>query len=287
MHKNLLSNPILLTVLSLLAFAGNSILCRLALKDTQIDAASFNTIRLISGAMMLWLIVTWQARGKFAISPSKHSFFSALSLFVYAATFAFAYVNLSAATGALLLFGSVQFTMIAYAIWHGERLTPLQIIGLSLAVSGVIFLLLPNSTTPPIFDAMLMATAGIAWGAYSILGKYAPHPTKTAAQSFILSLPFTLVLSLLFIESINLDNQGVVYAVISGAITSGLGYALWYRVLPRLKSTVAASAQLSVPAITAIGGAFFVGEAITYQLMFITIVILGGIALVTFAKPKQ
>lgn len=280
------ANLILLTLFALVAFAGNSLLCRLALKETPIDAASFNTIRLVSGALVLTLIVLFQNAGKVKLTPSKHSLLSALSLFVYAAGFAFAYVDLSAATGALLLFGSVQLTMFSYAICSGERLSLTQILGLVLALLGLLFLLLPDSTTPSITEAGLMVLAGIAWGAYSILGKYSNEPTKVAAQSFIFSLPLALVLSLILFEQINLDLTGAIYAVISGAVTSGLGYAIWYRVLPYLKSTVAASAQLSVPPLTAIGGALLIGEPITLELIVSTLTILGGIALVTFSKTK-
>lgn len=279
-------NLFLLTLFALVAFAGNSLLCRLALKETQIDAASFNTIRLVSGALVLTLIVVFQNARKVTLTPSKHSLLSALSLFVYAAGFTFAYIDLSAATGALLLFGSVQLTMLSYAIYSGERLSLTQTLGLALALLGLLFLLLPESTAPSITEAVLMMLAGIAWGAYSILGKYSSEPTKTAAQSFVFSLPLTLMLSLILLEQISLDLTGAIYAVVSGAVTSGLGYAIWYRVLPFLKSTVAASAQLSVPPLTAIGGALFIGESITLELMASTLAIIGGIALVTFSKAK-
>ena len=280
------ANLFLLTLFALVAFAGNSLLCRMALKETQIDAASFNTIRLVSGALVLTLIVVFQNAGKVQLHPSKHSLLSALSLFIYAAGFAFAYIDLSAATGALLLFGSVQLTMISYAIYSGERLSLTQTLGLVLALSGLLFLLLPDSTAPSIMEAGLMVLAGIAWGAYSVLGKYSSAPTKTAAQSFVFSLPLTLILSLILLDKISLDLTGTIYAVVSGAVTSGLGYAIWYRVLPFLKSTVAASAQLSVPPLTAIGGALLIGESITLELIVSTLTILGGIALVTFSKTK-
>lgn len=280
------ANLLLLTVFALVAFAGNSLLCRLALKETEIDAASFNTVRLMSGALVLTLIVVFQNSGKLNLTPSKHSLLSAISLFVYATGFAFAYIGLSAATGALLLFGSVQLTMISYAIYSGERLSQTQVLGLAVASLGILFLLLPDSTAPSAIEAGLMILAGIAWGAYSILGKYSSAPTKTAAQSFVFSLPLTLILSVILFKQINLDLTGAIYAVISGAVTSGLGYAIWYRVLPYLKSTVAASAQLSVPPLTAIGGALLIGEPITFELMVSTLTILGGIALVTFSKTK-
>lgn len=286
MIKKLPTQPVLLTALALFAFAGNSLLCRLALKDTQIDALSFNTIRIMSGALTLWLIVVFKSKKQFSLTPSKLSISSALSLFIYASGFAFAYTKLSAATGALLLFGSVQFTMIIYAIWRGERLNLLQTFGLLISLSGVILLLLPNSTTPPLFEAGLMAVSGIAWGVYSILGKYAKDATKTAAQSFIFSLPLAVLLSMVFYQSMALDNLGVIYAITSGAITSGLGYAIWYLVLPHLTNTVAASAQLSVPALTAIGGALFINETITFELIVLTLIILGGIGLVTFTKSN-
>ena len=284
MIARLFSSPILLTVLAMLAFTGNSLLCRIALKHTEIDAASFNTIRLISGAVTLWFILIWQSQGKLNLSLKPSNLMPALSLFVYGAGFAFAYIELSAATGALLLFGSVQLTMIAYALYSGERLTVRQAFGLAIAVTGVAVLLLPHATSPTYFEAGLMIIAGIAWGAYSLLGKKASSATKTAAQSFILSVPLTLILSLMFIDQLSLDTQGVTYALISGAVTSGLGYAIWYQVLPKLTATVAASVQLSVPALTAIGGAMTLAEPITLELILITTAILGGIALVTFGK---
>ena len=286
MNKAVLSNPVLLTSIALLAFAGNSILCRVALKDTDIDPASFSSIRILSGALVLTLILWIQPRKAVKPTLNKHSVLSAISLFIYATAFAFAYIGLSAATGALLLFGAVQLTMIAYAIWSGERLSLIQMFGLALACVGVAVLLLPSSTVPQLQQAIVMMIAGIAWGAYSILGKFANDATKTATDSFVLAIPLTLLLSLTLVEQAQLDAQGVIYAICSGAITSGLGYAIWYQVLPKLKSTVAATAQLSVPAITAIGGALFIGEAITLELILVTLTILSGIAMVTFAKTK-
>ncbi len=268
----------------MLAFAGNSLLCRLALKETSIDAASFNSLRLVSGALVLWLIVVLNKK---KLSLDKKQFLPALSLFIYSAAFAFSYINLSAATGALLLFGSVQFTMILYGFYQGERLAAKQLFGLLIALLGVTALLLPSSIAPPLFDASLMILAGIAWGAYSLLGRSATDATETATSSFILSLPLTLLMSLLLFKHLNFDITGAFYAVISGAITSGLGYVIWYRVLPQLTATVAASVQLSVPAITALGGAILLAESVTLELIIITFAILGGIALVIINAKKQ
>lgn len=286
MNKAVFSHPVLLTSIALLAFAGNSILCRVALKDTDIDPGSFSSIRILSGALVLSLILWLHPRKAVKPTFSKHSVLSAISLFIYATAFAFAYIDLSAANGALLLFGAVQLTMIAYATWSGERLSLIQMFGLALACVGVATLLLPSSTVPQVQQAIVMIVAGIAWGAYSILGKFANDATKTATDSFVLAIPLALLLSLILVEKAQLDTQGVIYAICSGAITSGLGYAIWYQVLPKLKSTVAATAQLSVPAITAIGGALFIGEAITLELILVTLTILSGIAMVTFGKTK-
>lgn len=281
-----LSSPLLLTVLAMLAFAGNSLLCRIALKHTDIDAASFNTIRLMSGAVTLWFILVWQSQKKLNLNLKPSNLLPALSLFVYSAGFAFAYIELSAATGALLLFGSVQLTMITYALYAGEKLNATQIIGLTIAIAGVAVLLLPHATSATYFEATMMVIAGVAWGFYSLLGKKANNATKTAAQSFILSVPLALILSLIFIDQISLDLEGIVYGLASGAITSGLGYAIWYQVLPNLTATIAASVQLSVPALTAIGGAFILAEPITLELILTTTTILGGIALATFAQKN-
>jgi len=271
---------IALTSLAMIAFGGNSLLCRVALKHTSIDAASFTTIRLISGAVILWVV----ARMRRGTATGSGNWLSALALFTYAAGFSFAYVSLPAASGALLLFGAVQATMISHGIWVGERLLKLQLVGLSLAFGGLVGLLLPGLSAPPLFGSVLMLGAGVAWGVYSLRGKGAGDPTRVTAGNFLRAAPIAAALSVVMPHGAALDNAGIGYAVASGALASGIGYAIWYTVLPALKATNAATVQLSVPAIAALGGIVFLGEPITLRLVLASVAILGGIALVILEK---
>jgi drug/metabolite transporter (DMT)-like permease len=266
----------ILTLVALTAFAGNSLLCRLALRETRIDAASFTLIRIVSGAVALQLIVMMR-RG----SPGKAgSWPSALALFAYAAGFSFAYISLPAGTGALLLFGAVQATMIIWALRTGERLRVRQGIGLALAFTGLVALLFPGLSAPPLGGAILMLGAGIAWGVYSLRGKVAGDPASATARNFLLAVPMAAVLSVALLPWARLDRTGIGYAIVSGALASGAGYAIWYTVLPALGATSAATVQLSVPVLAAAGGILFLGEPITLRSALASIAILGGIALV-------
>ena len=276
------ARTLLLTALAMLAFAGNSLLCRLALKYTTIDPASFTAIRLISGAMVLWLI----ARGRGLTLAGAGNWPSALALFAYAAGFSFAYVTLPAGSGALLLFGAVQATMLGYGIASGERLRGAQTLGLVLALAGLVGLLLPGLSAPPLQGALLMLVAGIAWGVYSLRGRRAGNPTATTAGNFLRSVPFAAALSLIALPLAKLDPAGIGYALASGALASGVGYAIWYTALPGLLATHAATVQLSVPVIAAIGGILFLGEALTLRLGLCSAAILGGIALVILRKRQ-
>jgi len=271
---------IVLTSLAMIAFAGNSLLCRAALKHTGIDAASFTTIRLMSGAVMLWLV----ARTRPGTHTGRGNWLSALALFAYAAGFSFAYVSLPAARGALLLFGAVQATMIGHGIWAGERLLRLQLLGLLLAFGGLVGLLLPGLSAPPLFGSVLMLGAGVAWGIYSLRGKGAGDPTRVTAGNFLRAVPIAATLSIFMLNRSSLDTAGFWYAVASGAVASGIGYAIWYTALPALKATNAATVQLSVPVIAALGGIVFLGEAVTLRLVLASVAILGGIALVILEK---
>ena len=265
-----------LTAIAMLAFAGNSLLCRAALDHTRIDAASFTTIRLLSGALVLWMVVRLRA----PTLTGAGNWLSAFALFAYAAGFSFAYIGLPAATGALLLFGAVQATMVGHGLWRGERLAWLQWLGLILALAGLVALMLPGLAAPPLHSATLMLLAGVAWGFYSLRGKGAGDPTQVTAGNFLRAVPFALALSLSMLSGAVLDPSGVGYAVASGALTSGLGYAIWYTALPALKSTHAATVQLGVPVIAALGGVAFLGEAISVRLLLASVAIVGGIALV-------
>ena len=272
-----------LTSLAMLAFAGNSLLCRLALGHTRIDAASFTTLRLISGAAMLWLVV--RLRG--GTRSGRGNWASALALFAYAVCFSFAYINLSVATGALLLFGAVQATMIGVGVARGERLQMPQLVGLVLAVGGLVGLLLPGLSAPPPLAAALMLAAGIAWGVYSLRGRGAGDSTKVTAGNFLLAAPMALAVSLVMAQRASLDTAGIWYAIASGALASGLGYAIWYTALPALKSATAAVVQLSVPVITTLGGLAFLSEPITLRVTLASAAILGGIALVVLGTHRS
>lgn len=272
-----------LTLLAMTAFAGNSLLCRAALKDSAIDAASFTSLRLLSGALVLWLFL--QARRP--PRPLSGDWQSALALFVYAAAFSFAYLDLTAATGALLLFGAVQVTMIGYGLWRGERLVPRQSAGVILAIGGLLALLLPGATAPPLPAAALMLCAGIAWGIYSLRGKGATDAIAATAGNFARSVPLALLLSLLALGGFSADRTGALYALLSGALASAAGYAVWYRALRGLSATSAATVQLSVPVITAAGGILLLGESLTLHLLFTSAAILGGIALVVVKQQHE
>jgi drug/metabolite transporter (DMT)-like permease len=272
---------LLLAFLALLAFAGNSLLCRLALKHTGIDPASFTSVRIFSGALTLWLI-TRSRRSQSASGAGNWP--SALALFAYAAAFSYAYVSLTAATGALLLFGAVQATMIGYAIWLGERLLLRQWLGLLCAFAGLAALLLPGLSAPPASGATLMLGAGVAWGLYSLRGKAAGDPTRVTAGNFLRAAPMAALLSLLTVRWSAVDVAGLGYALASGALASGVGYAVWYTALRGLKATSAATLQLSVPVLAALGGIVFLGETVTLRLLLASAAILGGIALV-MARP--
>lgn len=271
-----------LTVLAMLAFAGNSLLCRMALKHTTIDAASFTTIRLASGALMLWLLV----RVRRGSHPGAGNWRSACALFVYAAAFSFAYLSLTAATGALLLFGAVQATMIGHGLWSGERFRALQWVGLVLALGGLVGLLSPGLSAPPVLGSVLMLGAGVAWGVYSLRGKAAGDPTRVTAGNFLRAVPMAFALSLVMWGGAALDRAGIGCALASGALASAVGYAVWYTALPALKATQAATVQLSVPVIAALGGLVFLGEPLSLRLVLASVAVLGGIALVILEKRR-
>lgn len=271
---------ILLTGLTMVAFAGNSIFCRLALSTTSIDPASFTSIRLLSGAVVLYCLVRWQ-KG----NPRQGwNWLSALALFAYAAALSFSYAGLTTATGALILFGAVQATMIGYGLFRGERLIGLQWLGLVVALAGLVGLLSPGISAPPMVDSLIMMASGIAWGIYSLRGKGAGNPTLMTAGNFMLASVMAVILSMALWSQQQIDARGLTYAMLSGGVTSGLGYAIWYRVLPWLRATQAATIQLSVPVITAFGGLIFVAEPITWRFTLACVAILGGIALVIVPK---
>ena len=273
---------LLLTALAMLAFAGNSILCRIALRDTTIDPASFTGLRILTGALTLWLLLR--------LSRDRRSaggdWLSAVALFVYAASFSFAYINLDAGAGALLLFGAVQLSMLVWGLLSGERFSAGQIAGLLLALSGLLILLLPGSRAPALEGALLMLLSGVAWGIYSLRGRGASNPLAATAGNFIKAVPFAAVLCLVMLGQQQWDAPGIVYALLSGALASGVGYAIWYAALPGLAAVQAASVQLSVPLLTAIAGAALLDEALTPTLIISGAAILGGIAMVLSIRHR-
>jgi drug/metabolite transporter (DMT)-like permease len=272
-----------LTLIALVAFAGNSLLCRAAFHATGIDAASFTTIRLGAGALALWSIVRLRRPGR---QPAGN-WPSALALFAYAATFSFAYVSLPAATGALLLFGAVQVTMLGVGFARGERLRSWQLVGLVSALAGLAGLLLPGLSAPPLAGSLLMLVAGVAWGVYSLQGRSGGDPLRVTAGNFVRAVPLAAVLSVATLQWASPDRAGVALAIASGALTSGIGYAIWYTALPALKTTSAATLQLSVPVIAALGGVALLGERPTLRLLVAGLFILGGIALVIVDKGRS
>jgi drug/metabolite transporter (DMT)-like permease len=275
-----------LTVLALLAFAGNSLLCRAALRDTAIDPASFTLLRIVAGALVLALLVGLRAPAQLRAG----SWTSAAALFAYAIAFSYAYIGLSAGTGALILFGAVQASMLGWALLRGERFGAVQSLGLVLAIAGLIGLLLPGLSAPPFGAALLMLLAGIAWGVYSLRGRGAGDPTAVTAGNFLRAVPMAgaaiAIALLLAPDAMQIDAPGSLYAIASGALTSGLGYAIWYRALPQLRASTAATVQLSVPVITAVAGVLLLSEPVSLRLVLASIAVLGGVALVVLL-PKR
>ena len=273
-----------LTTLALVAFAGNSVLCRLALKDGSIDAASFSTVRLVSGAIALLVILYATNRGT---RPASYgSWTSATMLFLYAVCFSFAYTSLDAGIGALILFGMVQATMVAGALWAGERPTVAEWIGWLLAVCGFVYLVSPGLTAPSPVGAGLMTIAGIGWGIYSLRGRKEPYALPATTYNFVRTVPLVLVVSALSLNEMHLSTNGTMLAILSGAITSGVGYAIWYTALRSISSMQAAMVQLSVPILAAAGGVLFLAESVSLRLIVSGLLILGGIFLAVFGKAK-
>lgn len=274
-----------MTLGAMLAFAGNSLLCRLALRDGSIDPGSFTAVRLAAGALILVLIVA--LRGDSSSVRQHGNRVSALMLFAYAATFSFAYVSLDAATGALLLFGFVQLTMITAALVRGERPSMAEWSGWLLGGGGLLVLLAPGARAPSLPGATLMAAAGVAWGVYSLRGARNTAPLPATTANFALALVLVPLL-LPVTATLHLSSRGILLALASGAITSGLGYVLWYAALRSLTSLEAALVQLSVPALAAAGGVLLLAEPVTFRLIASGIMILGGIGLaVTVRTPDR
>lgn len=273
----------LLTALAMLAFAANSLLCRLALLQSSIDPASFASVRLVSGALVLALIVRLKSG---AAASARADWPAAAMLFGYVACFSFAYVTLSAGTGALILFGTVQITMLTAGLWAGESFRPVAWVGFALAVGGLVYLLSPGITAPAPVGATLMAVAGVSWGGYSLRGRGVANPLAATASNFLRAVPFTLALSLFFAMQSHASFMGLVLAVASGALTSGIGYVIWYAALAGLSAMRAATVQLSVPPVAALGAMIALSEAITPRWALASVAILGGIFLVLASRSQ-
>lgn len=269
---------LLLTLLAMLGFAGNSLLCRVALKSGALDAATFTSVRLLSGALVLWVLVSVSGR------RSEGDWRSALALFIYAAAFSFAYVRLDTATGALLLFGAVQVAMLVAAWRRGERLGRWQSVGLMMVLGGLLVLLLPGASAPDPFAALLMLGSGVAWALYSLRGQAAGDPLAATAGNFLRAAPLALGLSGLLLTGLCWDALGLFYAVLSGALASGVCYAIWYSALRGLNAVQAGTVQLSVPILAALGGSLLLTEPFTLRLALVSLAVLGGVALVLRAR---
>jgi drug/metabolite transporter (DMT)-like permease len=265
---------------AMLAFAANSLLCRLALKHTNIDAASFSVVRLASGVLVLWLICALRRSS----STIKGSWKGAAALFVYVFAFSFAYRHLETGTGALLLFGAVQLSMVLYGVFKGERMHTLAVVGFVLAIVGLVSLLLPGAAAPDPVSALTMLLSGVAWGIYSLLGKTVADPLATTTGNFLRSIPLVLMASVPFLSALRWDPQGILYAVLSGALASGVGYAVWYVAVRHLAAFQAATVQLSVPILASLAGIVFLGESLSVRMVLASIAVLGGVALVLGGK---
>jgi drug/metabolite transporter (DMT)-like permease len=275
-------NTLLLTAAAMVAFAANSVLCRLALGAGLIDAASFATVRTVAGALLLAGILLVRRRPVTA----RPNWRSVIALYLYMAFFAFAYLSLSAGTGALILFGAVQLTMFTVALRAGEHFSAASWVGLVIAIAGLVYLVSPGLAAPDPLGAALMAVAGVSWGAYSLVGRSAADPVEATAHNFLYAVPLVVATSLAFAGDFQATAAGAGYAVLSGAVASGIGYVIWYAALRRLSGTGAATVQLSVPVIAAIGGVIVLSEAVTPRLVVASAATLGGVALVLTQRNR-
>ncbi len=290
------------TTFALVAFAFNSILCRLALRGEEADAVGFTSVRLVSGAVALsvisylcgGLLVSKGLTSNVSVKPlltrglvQYGSWPSAFFLFAYAICFSFAYLGLTAGTGSLILFGSVQMTMIAVAIFKGERPPALEWLGLVIAISGLVYLVFPGLASPPLNNSLLMAAAGASWGFYTLRGKSSSDPLADTTGNFVRSVPMIAIAAIPYLSKIQLSTRGIMLAVLSGAITSGVGYTVWYAALKFHTSTRAAVLQLAVPIIAATIGIIFLAEVANARLFIAAALILGGIGLTIFGRVAE
>ncbi len=273
----------MLTAITLVAFAANSVLCRMALAEGSVDPTSFTALRILSGAATLWIVSALFRRR----SRPAGSWISGFMLALYAFAFSYAYASLSVGTGALVLMGAVQTTMIIAGIRAGERLVPVRWAGMAIALAGVIYLVSPGVTGPPLMGTALMALAGFAWGIYSLRGRGAADPITTTTDNFMRAAPIAVLLTVLQLTDMHLSPRGTIIAIVSGSVTSGLGYVLWYAALRGLTATRAAVVQLAVPVITALGGVVFLSEAITSRLVVASLAVIGGVGLAVTGRVRK
>ena len=269
------------TLSALVAFAANSVLCKLALGENAIDATGFTLIRLFSGALMLALLLVLTRNTK---TRSRGSWQASVWLFLYAICFSFAYLSLDTGTGALILFGAVQVTLIISGFVSGTKLSRVEGFAISLAFAGLVYLMLPGVNAPSVSGFLLMGLAGIAWGFYTLLGRRASNPLTDTAFNFIRTLPLLSLLLLVNYQDISLSIPGTGYAVLSGALASGLGYTIWYYAVKGLSTTQAAVVQLLVPVLAALGGVVFANEFVSNRLLISAMMILSGILIVVLSK---
>lgn len=274
---------VIVTAFTLIAFAANSLLCRMALGGKLIDPVTFTTLRLISGALAL-AVISYGFPEATAPEKRRGAWASGFALFAYAAAFSLAYVSLSAGTGALILFGSVQVTMIGAALKAGDKLGSAQWFGSAAAIGGLTYLVLPGFSAPDPIGAVLMCVAGAAWGVYSIRGRGVSAPVFMTAGNFLRAAPMALMASAFSLSAVHLEPSGAVLALVSGIVTSGLGYVLWYKALKSLTTTQASVVQLLVPVLAALGGVAFLGEHVTMRLIVASALILGGVAMAALIR---
>jgi len=273
----------LLVALAMSAFAGNSILCRLALKGTATDPASFTVVRIVTGAAMLALLLRLRGRER---PWAAGSWAGAAALSLYAVAFSFAYVRLRAGSGALLLFGAVQSSLLGYGLWRGERLSALALCGFATSIAGLLLLLLPGSTAPHPGSALVMLCAGAAWAWYTVLGRSGADALRTTAGSFLRAVPIVVAVAVPFLPALRIDASGALCAAISGAVASGVGYTIWYQAVPHLSALRASAVQLCVPVLSAVAGVVLLAEPLTLRLGVASITALGGIGLVLAARER-
>ncbi|MDD0841333.1 DMT family transporter [Pseudomonas sp. Gutcm_11s] len=272
------------TIFSLIAFAANSVFCRLALRSGDIDPDSFTAIRLLGGALVLLPLCLKPLKS----GASRGTWRGGFYLFVYAYLFSLAYVQLDAGVGALILFGAVQITMFALGMRGGEKLQMWVVLGMLMAFSGLIVLLAPGGSAPPLVSALFMAVAGIAWGCYSVLGKRSESPARDTAGNFLRSLPPMVIVAVIGLSqaSLHITPTGAIYAIASGVLASGAGYVVWYAVVKRLRAQTAATLQLSVPVLASIAGVVLLSEPLSARMVAASLIVLGGIALALLGAKR-